>query len=164
MIESLSRIFYAAFQVFQRSSRARFAPVEHHGKFGNHVTVHQPTYRPSITGNYKVKKLNQQVWQPKYNSRFNWREIAQPPAFCKAATTKESIIQDENGKRKLFLYPCCLKYLAQINCACHVHKFGIQSKRKTQKKRKQAAASEAQREKGREIKNKGVNFFVGKTI
>ena len=29
--------------------------------------------------------------------------------------------KDENGKRKLFLYPCCLKNVAQINC--HVPKF-----------------------------------------
>ena len=50
--------------------------------------------------------------------------------------------KEENGKRKLFLDPCCLT----INC--HVRKFGIQSKRKTEKKRKWAAGQRSLTKKG----------------
>ena len=38
------------------------------------------------------------------------REIAWPTASCEAETIQDSLRQ--NGKRKLFLYPCCLKYKA----------------------------------------------------
>ena len=51
----------------------------HARKFGNHVTVHQPSDRPSAPQAYQ----------------------------CKITQST-----DENGKRELFLYPCCLKYLA----------------------------------------------------
>ena len=45
----------------------------HPGKFGNHVNVHRPTDRPTVRPHYRhthVKYFNQQVWQPKCNSRF----------------------------------------------------------------------------------------------
>ena len=54
---------------------------------------------------------------------------------------------------------------SQINC--HVHKFGIQSKRKTEKKRKSVRPAKLNERKGdrdleREIKNKGDTFFCWK--
>ena len=52
---------------------------------------------------------------------------------------------------------------SQINC--HVHKFGIQSKRKTEKKRKSGRPAKLNEKKGdrdleREIKNKGDIFLL----
>ena len=53
-----------------------------------------------------------------------------------------------------------------LSLDCHVHKFGIQSKRKTEKKRKSGRPAKLNEKKddrdlGREIKNKG-DFFCWK--
>ena len=60
----------------------------HPKKFGNVRPHHRFT---------NVKQLSQQVWQPKCNSSLFWREIAYPPASCKAETTKESIKMKREG-------------------------------------------------------------------
>ena len=36
--------------------------------------------------------------------------IAWLPTSCEAEAAIKRVNKDENGKRKLFLYPCCLKY------------------------------------------------------
>ena len=76
---------------------------------------------------------------PKCNSRLFLREIAQPPASYEAETTR--VNKDENRKRKLFLYPCCL--------------YGILRRRKRESRRQ---ASETQGQ-----KSKGDIFLVGRT-
>ena len=84
----------------------------HQRNFGSHVTV-RPTDRPSVrtTAIWQLEVIltGNRIATSVLGSRDNYKPN-----------------KDENGKRKLFLYLCCLKYEAQINC--HVHKFGIRER------------------------------------
>ena len=72
----------------------------------------------------------------KCNSRLFWREITWPPMSCEAETIiKESLKTKQKAEIVSASLLSKVLILAQINC--HVHKFGIQRKRKTQKTRKQ---------------------------
>ena len=106
----------------------------HQRNFGSHVTV-RPTDRPSVrtTAIWQLEVIlaGNRIATSVLGSRDNYRAN-----------------KDENGKRKLFLYLCCLKYEAQSNC--HVHKFGIRERERKRNRESRRQASEAQREKERQ--------------
>ena len=84
--------------------------------------------------------------KPILNVSLFWRESERQPTSCEAETTKESIkTKTESGK--FFCIRVVLRIKLRLNC--HVHKFGIQRKRKTEKK------SHIEGEKTKET------FFVG---
>ena len=79
-------------------------------KFGNHVTVHRPPERPSVrTTAYQceITQSTGMVTQMQLEVILAGNRIG--TGVLKSRDNKR-INRDENGKRKLFLYPCCLKY------------------------------------------------------
>ena len=62
----------------------------------------------------------------------------------------------------MFLYPCCLKYLAWINC--HVHKFGIYIEQEKERVKEKLGGRPAKlNEKKGDRQNTKEKFFAGRT-
>ena len=63
----------------------------HPRNFGGDLSSRDRTSVRPHHRHISVKQLNQQVWQPKCNSRLFWREIAWLTSSCEVETIKESI-------------------------------------------------------------------------
>ena len=78
----------------------------HHRKFGNHVTVHRPSVRTTSISmeNNSINRYG----NPDATRDYFGGKSHSHPRLVKQRQLK--LNKDENGKRKLILYPCCLKY------------------------------------------------------
>ena len=59
-----------------------------------------------------IKIKREPPWTLKKKGQISkfWWESVWSPASCEAETTIKTVNKDENGKRKMFLFPCCFKY------------------------------------------------------
>ena len=134
------------------------------------MTVHRasdrPTDRPSAPQAYqcKITQSTGLVTQMQLAVILAGNRIA-TRVLVKQRQLKS--LKDENGKRKLFLYPWCLKYkLRSIVMSTNLEYRARERQRKRESGRQ---ASEAQREKGqqgfraKDKKQRRHFFFVGRT-
>ena len=66
--------------------------------------------RPSAPQTYRYKITQQTGMATQMQLEVVVAGIAWLPTSCEAEAAIKRVNKDENGKRKLFLYPCCLKY------------------------------------------------------